>query len=556
MIVRKQKYYHGGVHPTREEKRQQMLDSGMWTEGPNGELLRVPTQDMFGFPTTERAQQLSQSTEPLNEQQLSEYIRYGFSPTNPVNTAFSMIAGAHPAAAAADVVGNVIGKGLGYVAQGGRQLMNFLRPAADEIADAATAGFAKIRPDVNNKQLREATEAQMTPALEESGRVLTERMGEFMSEEGQRRARNQIVDQLRFFKRIADVPEEELTKMGMSKQEIITFRHSLKKFDDGLGGIDASNPEIDKILDRWSAQVMMTQNRSSNVVGRAAMAEQSDEAIRMYQKMRDKAMESGNYARVEELNDRINQAQQAAYARNKVIADELTNATYTGPATSGAFSSPPEISLGREFLLDPTSARHATVHEFQHGMQDIFGFNIPKYNNITGRSVEADRVLDDLILIDPRSPKLKTAAEDPLWGDYAYFETEQAGYLPEKTPFLAEVREDMLDKGFISHRYDPVDEGLMDRYLKDYWKGKDVNNPSTAKGTEGVRLVELMDNSESVGKYNRELLTEAMNKMLVAVPAVGAAGLAAGTTAENQSSYYKGGKLKLKKHKRAGMRLV
>ena len=180
----------------------------------------------------------------------------------------------------------------------------------------------------------------------------------------------------------------------------------------------------------------------------------------------------------------------------------------------------------------------------------------PKYNNITGKSVEADRVLDDLILIDPRSPKLKTAAEDPLWGDYAYFQIEQAGYLPEKTPFLAEVREDMLDKGFISHRYDPVDEGLMDRYLKDYWKGKDVNNPSTAKGTEGVRLVELMDNSESVGKYNRELLAEAMNKMLVAVPAVGAAGLAAGTTAENQSSYYKGGKLKLKKHKRAGMRLV
>ena len=61
-----------------------------------------------------------------------------------------MIAGASPAGQAVDVLGNVIGKGLGYVAQGGRRLMNFLRPAADEIADAATAGFGSIRPDVGD----------------------------------------------------------------------------------------------------------------------------------------------------------------------------------------------------------------------------------------------------------------------------------------------------------------------------------------------------------------------------------------------------------------------
>ena len=143
MIVRKKKYSHGGVHPTREEKRQQMLSTGRFTEGPNGELIRVPQQDMFGFPTTERAQQLSESTEPLNEQQLSEYIRYGFSPTNPVNTAFSMIAGAHPAAAAADVVGNVIGKGVAY----GAGYLSRLSPAANKVLGYLGAGKKARKAD-------------------------------------------------------------------------------------------------------------------------------------------------------------------------------------------------------------------------------------------------------------------------------------------------------------------------------------------------------------------------------------------------------------------------
>jgi len=60
----------------------------------------------------------------------------------------------------------------------------------------------------------------------------------------------------------------------------------------------------------------------------------------------------------------------------------------------------------------------------------------------------------------------------------------------------------------------------------------------------------------NVGPYNRSILKDAMNKMLVAVPAVGAAGVAAGTTAEDPSSYCQGGKLKLKKYKRGGMRVV
>jgi hypothetical protein len=100
--------------PTKEEVKKRMLASGKWVEGENGELIRVPQQDVYGFPTTARAQELSQRTEPLNEQELSEFIRYGFSPTNPVNTAFSMVAGAHPVGASADILGNLIGRGLSY----------------------------------------------------------------------------------------------------------------------------------------------------------------------------------------------------------------------------------------------------------------------------------------------------------------------------------------------------------------------------------------------------------------------------------------------------------
>ena len=87
--------------PTKEEVRQRMLASGRWKEGPDGSLLRVQA----GIPSRERAMELERLDRPMTEREAREYALYAFDPSAPPNVLFSLVAGAHPAAAAADAVG-------------------------------------------------------------------------------------------------------------------------------------------------------------------------------------------------------------------------------------------------------------------------------------------------------------------------------------------------------------------------------------------------------------------------------------------------------------------
>ena len=524
-----------------------MLSTGRFTEGPNGELIRVPQQDMFGFPTTERVQQLSESTEPLNEQQLSEYIRYGFSPTNPVNTAFSMIAGAHPAAAAADVVGNVIGRGLGYVAQGGRQLMNFLRPKADEVLDAAV-GLGQIRNEPNRHKLELMLPKQMQEGLDETNVVLRERLDDLFSEEGQRRAKEQLVDQVKYYDELSKASDEYLARLGFQPQDIPVFRKHMEKFRNAAGEIDPDSPAILMSLQQHNQRMRGLVNRTGEVVQRAEMDQQTVTAIRELRKRRDAAMDAGDYQRVADLEDLMDQTQQAFMARQLMVADDMRNAVYQ----RGVAGMPNSIKMNREYLGSRDAARIASIHEIQHGMADIPPELLPKSaQTLLPRTVEVDRILDDLVLIDPKNRSIKTPEKDPVWGDLAYFAEDEAGRLNERSPFLAEMREDMFSKGFINSRHDVVDDAMVDRYLKDYYSGKDVSRPTTDFDTGRIRILEIMD--PNTGPYNRGVLKKALNKMLVAVPAVGAAGVLSQTSGEDPSSYYKGGKLKLKKVKGCGM---
>ena len=541
------KYEHGGSHPTAEEKRKQMLQTGNWTEGPDGELLRVPQeeslppqQNMFGFPTTERAQQLGSLERPLTESELREYIQYGFSPTNPVNTAFSVGAGMHPAGAAADVIGNVVGKGLGLVAQGGRAVMNFLRPASDELADAAQAAYGSIRPNIPQSELRSLTPAQMQEGLETSNRLLSERMAETLTDEGQRRARQQIVDQVTYYDNIARSSDEALERLGFNAVQRAVLRKAMNKYRTADGALDLNSPAIAADLADFNRRMASVSNKSGEVVQRAGMAGKSDEALEQLRSLRDKAYDAGDYQRVADLEDQILQTERAAWVQDKLVDKELTNAFYDSGLGDRS------ILLGRQYLTDPNYATAATIHEVQHALQDIPS-RLPYLNQRLGRGVEADRILEDLVLIDRRNPNITTSPTDDLWDDLSYFEQKAAGRMSEKSPFLAEMREDMLSKGYISNRYQEVTDDLMDRYLKDYYGARNVSTPSTAAGNQNVRILEIMD--RNVGPYNRGVLKDAMNKMLVGVPAVGAGvGAMSGDTPE----YKMGGKFKVRKAKRYG----
>jgi hypothetical protein len=142
--------------------------------------------------------------------------------------------------------------------------------------------------------------------------------------------------------------------------------------------------------------------------------------------------------------------------------------------------------------------------------------------------------------------------------DFRGMPTGRAGTGSEMTPHLAELREALVDEGIMPHRYSATTPEQIEKYLRQY-RQKD---PSYASGypyipemnPESSRLLEML-NPESDAQ-NARAISKALNKMLVAVPAVGAAGVAAGTTAQEGSTYYKGGKLKLKKSAACGMRVA
>lgn len=693
MIVRKRKYQNGGVRPTPEEKRKQMLATGRWTEGPNGELLRVPQQNMFGFPTAERIQELSQRTEPLNERELGEYIRYGFDPTNPVNTAFSMIAGAHPAGAAADVVGNAIGAGLGYVARGGKQLINFLRPKADEATEAAVnalvreaeldRAFKVMRDDYEqqvmdfmayeedelleilaegeagvgmfgDEELDYAREAlrrlrggnRITPdaylaagtndmegitgdwvqavwddrvvfgrdrldpsfnvvdlgpvrnnmrqseffdyvalsdnekkkyledliarpqgdfqkALDEITGLLKQRKAEVASPEGQRRMREQIKDDIAYFRGLASQSDEALKKMKFTDEQIDHLRYM-------VGNIDTKGEEgyIKAVMTRENQRIQNIQDISQEENFQWVV--DTENKLKDLVQKKQAALQNGDFDEVDMLNMEIGQLENWRQRAYEEMANDALNAFYDTSAD--------QIKVGRAYLQNPEVARSSAAHEFQHGMLTDRPFDSTYRDFYTGqpaalpRTTEADRILhEELDLLDGYSIVDLPVDEQQkvfLFTEGEYMKsppldergllTGHAGMGSEMTPFAAELREALVDEGIMRHRHDYVTPEQIEKYLHQYR----MRDPSYASGypyipemnAESIRILEVL-NPESDAQ-NARAISKALNKMLVAVPAVGAAGVAAGTTAEEGSTYYKGGKLKLKKSAACGMRVA
>lgn len=571
MIVRKRKYYHGGVHttgPTGPSREERIPPSQRQREQVPYDPIYNPSGGVLGGNFLEQArQQVADITFPYafgpygaarGEARVGDVLGVGSDFTPYVGDAKEaariqqdLSEGNYLDAAIGAglfvIPGAIASKAGPYIKRGAERVMNFLRPAADEIADAATAGFGSIRPNIAREQLKAMGPEQLQEGLETSNRLLKERMDEFFSDEGQRRARQQIEDQVTYYDRLSRAPDETLERLGFDKAQRVVLRRGMQKYRGADGAIDLNSAAIAKDLADFNARMRGVANRSGEVVQRANMAVKSDEAIVNLRRLRNEAYDAGDYQRVADLEDQILQTQQAALTRDQLIDQELTNAFYQ---QSGGQRS---IMLGRENLADPDYATSATIHELQHAFQDVPS-RVPYVGAKLGRTVEADRILDDLVLIDRRNPNITTGKDDPLWDDLGYFQQRKKGRLTEKTPFLSEMREDMLSKGYISHRHQEVTDNLMDRYLKDYYGARNVSTPSTDVGNKNVRILEIMD--PNTGGYNRGVLKDALNKMLVAVPAVGAAGVAAGTTADDGSSYYKGGKLKLKKEKRCGMRVV
>ena len=152
----KKRYFAGGTvgcpnppcPPEYDNRVQALLASGMWEQGPNGELLRKSPEQLnqealekstqqamgelavedprtfapttSGFMTPERKTYLESRAGKLTPEEAREYATVSFDPFEGPNLAFSFAAGATPL----DPVGQIIGRGLTAAGQGWRALKN------------------------------------------------------------------------------------------------------------------------------------------------------------------------------------------------------------------------------------------------------------------------------------------------------------------------------------------------------------------------------------------------------------------------------------------------
>ena len=99
--------------------------------------------------------------------------------------------------------------------------------------------------------------------------------------------------------------------------------------------------------------------------------------------------------------------------------------------------------------------------------------------------------------------------EHPLLSAKNYYKK----YLQEMSPFFAEVREKMLQDGFIKHPYETMTPTKLKAYYNNYNNITDNKYP--------LRYFEIMKPT----KNNFKLSSDVFNKMLIGLPAVGAAAL-------------------------------
>lgn len=152
----KKKYFAGGTvgcpnppcPPDYDNRVQTLLASGMWTQGPNGELIRKSMDEInqerldksradamsqlavedpntfapttSGFMTPERKTYLESRAGKLTPEEAREYATVSFDPFEGPNLAFSFAAGATPV----DPVGQIIGRGLSALGKGYRTIKN------------------------------------------------------------------------------------------------------------------------------------------------------------------------------------------------------------------------------------------------------------------------------------------------------------------------------------------------------------------------------------------------------------------------------------------------
>lgn len=220
------------------------------------------------------------------------------------------------------------------------------------------------------------------------------------------------------------------------------------------------------------------------------------------------------------IQEKINRFEESMKKTQEMFSQMGANGYYNNPTNEVG------IKPGAHTVND---IKNITAHEIAHPFAFLGGNDEVTY---------IDKMLDDLSLIKNTDEQLKipgiegVAEETKVhhnmgWGkpgylkrSLDYFKTGSNGR--EKMPFLAEVRQDMLNKGIITSEYEPISTEMLQKHYENYKNMQGEKYP--------LRLYDIIDPKDAGKNFN--ILKEAIN-WLPSVVGVGTA--ATSTLSEDES---------------------
>jgi len=167
---------------------------------------------------------------------------------------------------------------------------------------------------------------------------------------------------------------------------------------------------------------------------------------------------------------------------------------------SGSKMIPGKLTLGRGFENSVPTAEHEINHAIQRG-----------------RTLKIDDELKNVI------PDYKKNLSYDDVGAYTYFKTGSDGQ--ESSSFLAELRSQMKQDGFIKNTYDEITPDLIEKAKAYYAKNKTKKVFVNKGGLQGLTNTRILDFSRATPE-NYKIISDAMNKLPVIAPIAGASYLA------------------------------
>lgn len=610
--VRVKKYPHGGYHG---DPPYTAVSDATYVAMPDLSFLPVlqplPEEQRPVGPTigpTTQAQITAGSNRYEAERRRREAIERGINP----NLAFTMPPGlmGDPQAAAAYQYDNMltspigqiagefaftpIGRGLDYVIPRipstylGRQTgrgVNYLGEKASALGQKAmqflsdyameTPGMRVVKSEgigYNPRTQRLYSEQQLKEGKRAAGDEMTRRQVEVLyTEEGQRRLRQQIADDLTLF-------ATNRGMLGPTYSGDFLVQRSQQKVLDAMsdGVLDPNSPLVTKELEKALAKIESAIYSPSdvpyfrNAVGvpiedlmalDARLAEISPrleeiskrEAV-IYDKLDQMDKTGANvfspeYKKLTDELDALDAEVGPLIDERRVIKEQLKKETDVLETGASYNYDTNQITIGSEFYVDPQFAREIVGHEFRHLLQmapksrsEIF-YSLPLQARRAFSKVDQDLGKLDLVNIS----ELKGLTPEQITGlnqakDYFLRGPQRSPAPIERTAMLDELRTAMVYSNVIPDRYATITAADVADMRKLYGAQYPMSERAAANAPQ--RIIELSKDTEA----NNQLLADIMNRLPII--AFGAAGAAAA------QEYGYGGKYKIKKKRKSGYRTV